>query len=794
VLRPRLAVLLAPGLLAAAEAAGGGGTFDPDLLRDIPSSGSPWSLLETVEATAILDRIENGGLYVGEAGLLGVHGSSWTQVTYRLGALDITDPGRTGTPLFQPDLFALQKVTLDSFLLPVEESGPGATLSLVPRRPGPSWHGTLSADAVPIAWQASPPTTPPPIARYDSFRRAQLVLEGPLAKDRLGLLISGTLVRAGRLEGSDPTPLEDRLSSLLAHLVWTPSPRDEVRFLGAGQGVEHPYAGRARFGGGDVPQNDRLLMLQSTWERTAGTRWSLTGGYVRGSFEPQTAGQTPTGVVERLQVGPIEQLFDGNSTRERAQLEARLEPPPRHFAGGDHALRFGVQGTRSSASTRPESPRGLVAETVDGLPARVWDYGWAGPESRWRATDFAAYVADSMSFGRLGLEAGLRFESTRAAADGSAGRIDGQGLLPRVSARWRIREGGGLSLFTGYGRYRHRLSLDLLAYGDPAAPQGLVYRWQDTNGNHALDPGEVGPLIARVGPGGSFSSIDPGLKVPHTDEWVVGLEARLGPSWTTRVLGIHRRDHDLLASVNVGAPASAYEVFSVPDAGGDILGPPSQLLPIYNRLPTSFGQDRYQLTNFPGANALHEGVEIALEGKAGERLRFRLGATAYRSVGPGDNRGFRASENDPGLVGELGETPNALTYSTGRLFFDRAYTLKIAGVYHAPGDVRLGLVARYQDGQPFARVVVSPALNQGPEAVQAIPNGRSRFTYTLTLDARVEKGFALGRWRPALVLEAFNLLDTANEVEEDVATGPSFRQPTAIEPPRAFRLGLRLDF
>jgi hypothetical protein len=771
--------------LAAAEAAAGGVTFDPDLLRDIPTSGSPWSLLETMEATAILDRIENGGLYMGESGLLGVHGSSWTQVTYRLGNLDITDPGRTGTPLLQPELFALQKVTLDSFLMPVEEAGPGATLSLVPRRPGTSWHGTLSAEAGPVAWQASPSNTPPPVARYDSFRRAQLVLEGPLAKDRLGLLLSGSLVRSGRLEGADPTPLEGRLSSLLAHLVWTPSRRDEVRF--------HPYAGRARFGS-DAAQNDRFLMLQSTWERTTGTRWSLTGGYVQGRFEPQTPGPTPTAVVERLQVGPVEQLFDGNSTRERAQLVARLEPPPRRFAGGDHALRFGVQGTRSGASTRPGSPRGLVAETVDGLPARVWDYGWAGPESRWRATDLAAYAADGMTFGRLGVEAGLRFESTRAAAEGSSGRIDAQGLVPRVSARWRVLEGGGLSLFTGYGRYRHRLSLDLLAYGDPAAPQGLVYRWQDKNGNHALDPGEVGPLIARVGPGDGFSSIDPGLKVPHTDEWVVGLEARLGPSWTTRVLGIHRRDHDLLASVNVGAPAAAYDVFSVPDPGGDILGPPSQLLPIYNRRPLSFGQDRYLLTNAPGENALHEGVEIALEGKAGERLRFRLGATAYRSVGPGGNRGFRASENDPGLVGERGETPNALTYSSGRLFFDRAYTLKIAGTYHAPGDVRLGLVARYQDGQPFARVVVSPALNQGPEAVQAIPNGRSRFTYTLTLDARVEKGFALGRWRPAVVLEAFNLLDTANEVEEDVATGPSFRRPTAIEPPRAFRLGVRLDF
>ena len=86
------------------------------------------------------------------------------------------------------------------------------------------------------------------------------------------------------------------------------------------------------------------------------------------------------------------------------------------------------------------------------------------------------------------------------------------------------------------------------------------------------------------------------------------------------------------------------------------------------------------------------------------------------------------------------------------------------------------------------------ALAQGPEAVQAIPNGRSRFTYTLTVDARAEKGFAAGRTRVSFVAESFNLLNTANEVEEDVVSGPAFRTTTTVQPPRSFRLGMRLDF
>ena len=51
----------------------------------------------------------------------------------------------------------------------------------------------------------------------------------------------------------------------------------------------------------------------------------------------------------------------------------------------------------------------------------------------------------------------------------------------------------------------------------------------------------------------------------------------------------------------------------------------------------------------------------------------------------------------------------------------------------------------------------------------------------------------IGAVRVAGVVEAFNLLDMQNEVEEDVTTGPSFRVVTATQPPRAVRLGLRLE-
>jgi hypothetical protein len=77
--------------------------------------------------------------------------------------------------------------------------------------------------------------------------------------------------------------------------------------------------------------------------------------------------------------------------------------------------------------------------------------------------------------------------------------------------------------------------------------------------------------------------------------------------------------------------------------------------------------------------------------------------------------------------------------------------------------------------------------------VHAIPNGRARFTFIATLDARAEKEIALGEHRrAALVLEGFNLTQRGNEVEEVVVSGDAYRRVTFRQPPRLVRLGLRL--
>jgi hypothetical protein len=62
------------------------------------------------------------------------------------------------------------------------------------------------------------------------------------------------------------------------------------------------------------------------------------------------------------------------------------------------------------------------------------------------------------------------------------------------------------------------------------------------------------------------------------------------------------------------------------------------------------------------------------------------------------------------------------------------------------------------------------------------------------LDTRFDKEVRLGALRVRFGLEGYNLLGTANEVEEDVVTGPGFRRSTARQPPRVLRLVFRLTW
>ena len=107
-------------------------------------------------------------------------------------------------------------------------------------------------------------------------------------------------------------------------------------------------------------------------------------------------------------------------------------------------------------------------------------------------------------------------------------------------------------------------------------------------------------------------AIDPDLKRPITDQFALGLSSQPLPSWQLSVVGLARRQTNLIHLVNEGVPVSGYTTFTIPDANADYVGPADdQQLLVYNRKPETFGLDRNVLTN-PGVDAATMGAVVVL--------------------------------------------------------------------------------------------------------------------------------------------------------------------------------------
>jgi hypothetical protein len=477
-------------------------------------------------------------------------------------------------------------------------------------------------------------------------------------------------------------------------------------------------------------------------------------------------------------------------------MSARGEAAPIRWLGLQHRAEFGASGSWSGA--RHESPGpSLIGELVDGMPARAWEYSSEGT-SRWRGSEAAVWATNEIAITpRIDVDLGLRASTAGAARDDGAS-VRWNSLSPSVFGTYRAINNGWLTFSAGYAQYGARLPLNYLAFGDPHALTGSVRRWTDSNHDGLLQSNEAGVIIAALGPcctNGRASVLDPDLKSPRMKEIRASLQTRLSEHIIFRLAGTDRRQYNLPQASNLANVPENYALTHVQDKALDqLVDEDDQLLPIWNRLPASFNTDSYILQNLAGNSARDHGLDLVLERPYDGRWGMLIGATAHKSEGIGGNRGYLATENDQGVIGEIFSAANAQTNSRGRLFFERGYVVKWSAMYQLPYGLRGGSVARYQDGQHFTRVVIAPDLNQGVDFVPALARGLTRFTYAFTLDTRLEKQLPGRGRRAVLILDVFNLLNTNNEIEEDEVTGPTFRFPTAVQPPRSVRLGIRVSF
>ena len=154
------------------------------------------------------------------------------------------------------------------------------------------------------------------------------------------------------------------------------------------------------------------------------------------------------------------------------------------------------------------------------------------------------------------------------------------------------------------------------------------------------------------------------------------------------------------------------------------------------------------------------------------------------------------------------QTPNAERFNDETL---TNWNFKIFGTYQAPYGITTTSSVRHQSGSNLSRDVTVSGGNIATGTVyEAESNTAYRTDNVTVLDAKIERRFRFGGRSLSPFLDAFNILNTnaanigaqsgnSGRPEVTLANGSrvrvqGFLRPTAIVPPRIFRIGARLNF
>ncbi len=802
--------------------------LDAELIYGLPLAHNLWTLVENLDLSATTNRIDVGGLYSGIPALFSARGgTSWTQSRTLLNGLDVTDPYTLGQPLLYPDFYSLSHTQLINSGHSAEFSSPGGVFNLITPQGADQFHGGASTFFLNHSLQSSNISTGLENENLFESHRFHYMLDGnvhlsgPLIPKRLHFFTSVTAFDLSRdIAEFQDNARSDLLSGTLGMTYQLKSSR--IHVLWTGQRLNHSAyeAGRKVDFSATTQRSEFFQAAQLLWDIKIRPHHQLvlSLGFVQGNIQSefQDGIQSPHSIDIFQKIPEGAAAFASNDNRHTLSFNIQGDLWLASFLGTRHRLKYGFSWQTANASSQKDIWNNLHLRTYNDQPSEAVFYNT--PLKHYESgRRFTGYLQDSVTFSNLvTLYGGVNITSSKAWAPersdavaaefpvsglppiDSGGEIDWLTFAPRFGIIIPLTPGRGAVLKLSYARSYYSLPLNYLTYGNPYALAGLAYAWDDKNRDGKFQDGETGSLLRREGP--FFTRIDPEIKPPHSDDYIISFCTGFGQNWSFVLSGFSRRTRNLIYSENVGVPFSVYSPQYYLDNGDD-QSPftyDDLIFTVFNQNSESLGQDLYWLSNVEAdtRSTLYFGADVSLIKKFGSRFTFFLSLTATQADGS-TNPGNSEFENDDGVVGALFNDPNTLINAKGRVRFDRAYTGRIGINYLAPLGIRLGLVIKYYDGQPFARKIIIEGFNQGPFYIQANPRGISRYEYNRTIDVRVEKILRLGdSSRLRFILDGFNILNRGLATRENAWTRPEYpdRYALEIQSPRVFRLGLAYEF
>jgi hypothetical protein len=315
------------------------------------------------------------------------------------------------------------------------------------------------------------------------------------------------------------------------------------------------------------------------------------------------------------------------------------------------------------------------------------------------------------------------------------------------------------------------------------------YRW---NGRLPFVP-DPSTLISVTG--GVNRRLDPNLKLPHTTEYMAGIDQEVMRDMTARFTFVRKFERNRMHLLNTAIPITAYNI-PVPftDIGRDGLRGTSddQHLTLFSLDPAFRGRRADLLTNDPANSSTFTTYNVEVVKRFSERWQMLTGL---------DINHYKTWRFSPAIISDvatdvtgLAQDPNLLRYNAGLNYWHWQY--KALASYELPYGITASGTLRITKGEPYGRTLNTPSLNQGIRTLVVEPIGTFFYPSVKLLDLRAAKAFNLGEnWgKVEGILDVFNVNNSSAVLSVNTLTGSNFRRVLQTVNPRIARIGVRWTF
>ncbi len=424
--------------------------------------------------------------------------------------------------------------------------------------------------------------------------------------------------------------------------------------------------------------------------------------------------------------------------------------------------------------------------------------------------------------------------------------FDFKTLGPRLGFSYMLTEDGKNVVRALYGRYYLPISVESLRRFGPDMPpvQRTIEFYQvgpwssvDTNGDGQIDTPETRAAAARVhgltptrtetqtrDPSWMLNVADD-LENQYTDYLTLNFQREVAKNMSFSASYIYKRAANLFANIplnRVTGQEWEYERIPFTTSAGQPVSLYSVVFKDYNGDGVADGNDvawignntTSRVMNMPDFDGIkpkrqYQGFQFVVSKRYSERWQGLASVLVSNSTGMG-RRSFRQDFNvespmfyDDNWMGNLNYTINNLE---GPLPFTPTFELKLSGSYKIPtAEIDLGVRYRMHSGRPLWPIQDYPlhtqwanppggVINPGglAQIVSVDPNEPDHLPQQHLFDLHVERAFGPEARKVSVVVDGFNIFNTAAPINADVRF--EYGKVTSIPTSRRFRFGIRYQF